>query len=61
MNKQTQKRVVLKHNMKKLIFSFLPMVKNMINNKTNQIKSGIMKNMVPNKLKKKMKYFKKGI
>ena len=61
MNKQTQKRVVLKHNMKKLIFSFLPMVKNMINNKINQIKSGIMKNMVPNKLKKKMKYSKKGI
>ena len=61
MNKQTQKRVVLKHNMEKLIFSFLPMVKNMINNKINQIKSGIMKNIVPNKLKKKTKYSKKGI
>ena len=53
MNKQTQKRVVLKENMKKLIISLLPMVKKMVNKKNNQIKSGIMKKIVPNKLKKR--------
>ena len=50
---QTQKSIVLKRNMKKVLTSLLPMVKKKINNKINQIKSSIMRKIIPNKLKKK--------
>ena len=42
MKMQTQKRIVLKQNMKNLMKSLLPVVKKMVNKKINQIKSGIM-------------------
>ena len=53
MKNQTQKSVALKQNMKKLMTSVLPMVKKMINEKINQMKSGIMKKILPNNLKKR--------
>ena len=52
MNKQTQKRFVLKRNMKNLMISLLPVVKNMVNKKINQIKSSITKKIPPNSFKK---------
>ena len=52
MKKQIQKSVVLKYNMKKLMSSLLPVVKKMINKRINQIKSGIMKKIRPNNIKK---------
>ena len=48
MKTQTQRSVVLKQNMKKLMASVLPMVKNMINEKINQLKAGIMRKIMPN-------------
>ena len=53
MKMQTQKSIVLKRNMKKVLTSLLPMVKKMINNKINQIKSGIMRKIISNKLRKR--------
>ena len=53
MKMKTQKSIVLKPNMKNLITSLLPVVKKMINKKVNQIKSGIMRKILPNKLKKR--------
>ena len=53
MKTQTQRSVVLKQNMKKLMTSILPMVKNMINEKINQIKLGIMRKIMPINLKKR--------
>ena len=52
MKMKTQKSIVLKHNMKNLMTSLLPMVKKMINKKINQIKSGIMRKILPNGLKR---------
>ena len=52
MKKQIQRSIVLKHDMKNLMASLLPMVKKMANKKINQIKSGIMRKIMPNKLKK---------
>ena len=49
---QTQRSVVLRQNMKNLMTSLLPMVKKVINEKINQIKSGIMRKIMPNSLKK---------
>ena len=57
---KTQKSIILKRNMKNLMTSLLPVVKKMINEKINQIKLGIMRKILPNKLKE-TKYFKKGI
>ena len=53
MKMKTQKSVVLKRNMKNLMTSLLPVVKKMINKKINQMKSGIMRKILPNKLKKR--------
>ena len=53
MKMKTQKSIVLKPNMKNLITSLLPVVKKMINKKVNQIKSSIMRKILPNKLKKR--------
>ena len=47
MKNQTQKGIVLKCNVKKVLTSLLPMVKKMMNNKINQIKLGIMKKIIP--------------
>ena len=59
MKTPTQIRVVLKENMKNWIFSLLTVVKKVISNKINQIKSGIMKKIMPNKLKKRRNTLKK--
>ena len=61
MNKQTKKSIALKRNMKNLMITLLPMVKYIISNKINKIKSGIMQKIRPNKLKKKTKYSEKGV
>ena len=53
MKMKTQKSIVLKPNMKNLMTSLLPVVKKMINKKMNQIKSGIMRKILPNVLKKR--------
>ena len=53
MKMKTQKSVVLKHNMKNLIVSVLPMVKKMITKKINQIKSTIKMKILPNRFKKR--------
>ena len=53
MKMKAQKSIVLKSNLKNLMTSLLPMVKRMINKKINQIKSGIMRKILPNKLKKR--------
>ena len=53
MKMKTQKSIVLKPNMKNLMTRLLPEVKKMINKKVNQIKSGIMRKILPNKLKKR--------
>ena len=37
MKKQIQRSIVLKHNMKKLMISLLPMLKKMVSRKINQI------------------------
>ena len=59
MNKQIQKRVVLKRNMKNLMISLLPVVKNMVNKKINRIKLSIMKKISPNKFKKRQNTLKR--
>ena len=46
MKTQTQKSIVLKRNMKKLMTNLLPVVKKMISKKINQIKSGIMRKIL---------------
>ena len=53
MKMKTQKSIVLKLNMKNLMTTLLPMVKNIISNKINQIKSDIMQKIPPNKFKKR--------
>ena len=53
MKKKSQKSIVLKHNMKNLMTTLLPMVKKIISDKINQIKSGIMQKIRPNKTKKR--------
>ena len=52
MGKQIQRSIALKHNMKKLMTSLLPMVKKMVNKKINHIKSGIIRKITSNNLKK---------
>ena len=52
MKMKAQKSIVLKRNMKNLMTTLLPMVKNIISDKINQIKSGIMRKIRPNKAKK---------
>ena len=51
------KNIVLKRNMKNLMTTILPMVKNIISNKINQIKLGIMQKIPPNKAKKRRNIF----
>ena len=53
MKMKSQKSIVLKHNMKNLMTTLLPMVKKIISDKINQIKSGIMQKIRPNKTKKR--------
>ena len=53
MKMKSQKSIILKHNMKNLMTSLLPMVKKIISDKINQIKSGIMQKIRPNKTKKR--------
>ena len=53
MKMKSQKSIVLKHNMKNLMTTLLPMVKKIISDKINQVKVGIMRKILPNKLKKR--------
>ena len=50
---QTHKSVALKRNLRNLMINLLPMLKKMVNKKINQVKSGILKKVMPNKLKKR--------
>ena len=59
MKTPSQIMVVLKENMKNRIFSVLTVVKKVISDKINQIKSSIMKKIMPNKLKKRRNTLKK--
>ena len=61
MKMKSQKSIVLKHNMKNLMTTLLPMVKKIISDKINQIKSGIMQKIRPNKTKKRRNTTKRGI
>ena len=53
MKTQTQRSVALNHDMKNLMTSLLPMIKTVINEKINQMKSDIMRKVRPNNLKKR--------
>ena len=53
MKMKSQKSIALKHNMKNLMTTLLPMVKKIISDKINQIKSSIMQKIRPNKTKKR--------
>ena len=53
MKMKSHKSIVLKHNMKNLMTTLLPMLKKIISDKINQIKSGIMQMIQPNKTKKR--------
>ena len=59
MKMNAQKSIALKRNMKNLMTTLLPMVKNIISNKINQIKSGIMQKIRPNKTKKRQNTLKR--
>ena len=59
MKMKTQKSIVLKRNMKKVLTTLLPIAKKMIRNKINQIKSRIMQKIRSNKLKKRQNIPKK--
>ena len=61
MKTQTQRSVVLKQNAKNLMASLLLLVKKVKNEKINQIKSGIMKKIWANNLKKRRNTPKKDI
>ena len=50
---KAQKSVVLKRNLKNVMFTLLPMAKKVISNQINQIKSRIMHKIRPNKIKKR--------
>ena len=52
MKMKTQKSVVLKHNMKNLMVSILPIVKK-TTKKINQIKSTVKRKILPNRFKKR--------
>ena len=49
---KTRKSIVLKHSMKNLMTSLLPMVKKIVHKKINQIKSSIMQKIKRNTAKK---------
>ena len=51
MNIKTQKSVVLKQNLKNLMSILLPIARKVISNKINQIKSRIMRKIVPSRRK----------
>ena len=59
MKMKTQKSIVLKRNMKKVLTTLPPIAKKMIRNKINQIKSRIMQKIRSNKLKKRQNIPKK--
>ena len=51
MKMTAQKSIVLKRNFKNFMFTLLPIVKKMISNQINQIKSRIMRKIWPNKIR----------
>ena len=55
MKMKAQKSIILKQNFKNLISILLPMVKKVISNQVNQIKSCIIRKMRPNKRQKNSK------
>ena len=61
MKMKSRKSIVLKHNMKNLMTTLLPMVKKIISDKINQITSSIMLKIRPNKTKKRQNTPKRGM
>ena len=49
MKMKTTKIIVLKHNMKNLVISLIPMANKIVNKKIKQIKSRVMKKIRSNK------------
>ena len=50
---KSQKSIVLKHNMKNLMTTLLRMIKKIIGDKINQVKSGIAQKIRPKKIKER--------
>ena len=62
MKMKAQKSIILKRNLKNLMFTLLPIVKKVISNQINQIKSCIMRKIQPNKIQNTTKrIFNRGI
>ena len=59
MKMKIQKSLVLKGNKRNLMNTLLPMVKNMISDKVNEIKSDIIQKIQPNKSKKRQNTLKR--
>ena len=59
MKMKIQKSLVLKRNKRNLMNTLLPMVKNMISDKVNEIKSDIIQKIQPNKSKKRQNTLKR--
>ena len=53
MKMKSQKSIVLKQNMKNLMTTLLPLIKKIIGDKINQVKSGIVQKIRPNKIKER--------
>ena len=53
MRMKTQNRIALKRNIKNLMTVLLPMAKELVSNKINQIKSDITQKILPNRFKKR--------
>ena len=59
MKMKIKKSLVLKRNKRNLMNTLLPMVKNMISDKVNEIKSDIIQKIQPNKSKKRQNTLKR--
>ena len=59
MKMKIQKSLVLKRNKRNLMNTLLPMVKNMISDKVNEIKLDIIQKIQPNKSKKRQNTLKR--
>ena len=53
MKMKSQKSIILKHNIKNLMTTLLPMIKKIISDKIHQVKLGIMQKIQFNKAKKR--------
>ena len=59
MKMKIKKSLVLKRNKRNLMNTLLPMVKNMISDKVNEIKSDVIQKIQPNKSKKRQNTLKR--